>query len=227
MSEQAARMNKSKVNKKYSQNTQGQGDRKIFGVYIKSVLTQKVILSITEVGKNVKRNLEQKIVAKNEGKCIEQGFIRPNSVKIISYSAGVVNSENIDFKCVFECMICHPVEGMLIECFAKTITKAGIHAEVITDNDIVPITVFIARDHHSTNKYFSEIKENMQIAVKVIGSRFELNDPYICVIGQLVPPDEPRNVVKKGGRLVVGEYTNLQEVDNQKDVSSSSDDEDN
>jgi hypothetical protein len=114
--------------------------------------------------------------------------------------------------------------GMLIECFAKTITKAGIHAEVITDNDIVPITVFIARDHHSTNKYFSEIKENVQITVKVIGSRFELNDPYICVIGQLVPPDEPRNVVKKGGRLVVGEDTNLQEVEDEKD---SSDEEDN
>jgi hypothetical protein len=53
-------------------------------------------------------------------------------------------------------------------------------------NDVIPVTVFIARDHHNTDKYFNSIKENMDIVIKVIGVRYELNDPYICVIGQLV-----------------------------------------
>lgn len=190
---------------------------KIYGVYINSLLSQKVILSITEIGKNIKQNLEQKIVSKNEGRCISQGFIRPNSVKIISYSSGLVFSDNIEFQAVFECMICNPVEGMLIESIVKTVTKAGIHAEVITENEIVPVTVFIAKDHYATNAYFNSIKENNNITVKVIGSRFELNDPYICVIGQLMDPAyqdrnaRPRN---RGGstdnpRLIMGGDENI------------------
>ena len=48
---------------------QNQGDkdkRKIYGVYIQSILTMKVILSITEVGKNIKQNLEKTISKKME-----------------------------------------------------------------------------------------------------------------------------------------------------------------
>jgi single stranded DNA-binding protein len=109
-------------------------DRKIYGVYLQSVLTMKVIVAITSVGKNMKQNLERIISKKTEGKCIAEGFIRPNSVKVIRYSSGTINNENIEFQTVFECMVCHPVEGMLIECDTKTITKAGIHAEVTDES---------------------------------------------------------------------------------------------
>jgi len=179
---------------------QDKSTRKIYGVYIPSLLTMKVVLPITEVGKNMKENLEKIISKRNEGKCIAEGFIRPGSIKVIRYSSGVVNNRNIEFETVFECMICHPVEGMLIECDTKTITKAGIHAEVIDSTGSIPITVFIARDHHYNDKYFGEIKENMKITVRVIGVRFELNDPYICVIGKLIENKDNKKE-KRGGRI--------------------------
>ena len=171
---------------------------KIYGVYIRSLLTQKIIISINEVGKNIKQNLEKKISSKIEGKCIKEGFIKPKSVNIISYSSGLINLSYIEFEVVFECMICHPVEGMLIECDVKTVTKAGIHAVVNTDDDVIPVTVFIARDHNYNDTYFGTIKENMKITVRVIGVRFELNDPYICVIGKLI---QQRDEMRKGGEL--------------------------
>ena len=171
---------------------------KIYGVYIRSLLTQKIIISINEVGKNIKQNLEKKISSKIEGKCIKEGFIKPKSVNVISYSSGLVNLSYIEFEVVFECMICHPVEGMLIECDVKTVTKAGIHAVVNTDDDVIPVTVFIARDHNYNDTYFGTIKENMKITVRVIGVRFELNDPYICVIGKLI---QQRDEMRKGGEL--------------------------
>jgi hypothetical protein len=93
-------------------------------------------------------------------------------------------------------MVCHPVEGMLIECDTKTITKAGIHAEVTDENGNIPVTVFVARDHHFTDRHFAEIKENMKIIIRVIGVRFELNDPYICVIGKFL---EKKSTEKKRG----------------------------
>jgi hypothetical protein len=90
---------------------------------------------------------------------------------------------------------------MKIECTSKTVTKAGIHAQVIDMNDVIPVTVFIARDHHNTDKHFNTIKENMDIVIKVIGIRYELNDPYICVIGQLV---EKKLVQVKKPRIKLG-----------------------
>lgn len=189
-----------RVKKNEKDNTKNTNTKDIiYGVYIKSLLTKRVILSITEIGKNIKQNLEQKISSSIEGKCIEEGFIRPGSTKIISYSSGTVHTENIIFEVIFECMLCHPVEGMTIECTSKTITKAGIHAEVLDINDVIPVTVFIARDHHYTDNYFNKIKENMKIVISVIGIRYELNDPYICAIGKLIDKDKyaqkPRIVV--------------------------------
>jgi len=157
----------------------------IYGVYIASMLTMKVALNITEIGKNVKSNLAAKISSVTEGKCIAEGFVQRNSIEIVSYSSGNIAGDRVEFETVFRCRICHPVEGMLIECETKTITKAGIHAEVIDSDGNMPITAFVARDHHFSDRRFNEIKENMKITVKVVGVRYELNDPYICVIGIL------------------------------------------
>lgn len=189
----------------------GQNEKKVFGVYVKSMLTMKVPLSIVEVGKNVMPNLEKAISSKTEGKCIAEGFIRPNSVKVLTYSSGNINGDIIEFQTVFECMICHPVEGMLIECDTKTITKAGIHAEVVDRDGTVPVTVFVARDHHFNDKYFNNVKENMKITTRVIGIRYELNDPYICVIGKLVeenrsnrPYERSKKPIRIGGEIDSG-----------------------
>lgn len=192
---------------------------KIYGVYIDSLLTKKVVLTITEIGKNIKENLRRKLAVLMEGKCIEEGFIRPGSIQIISYSSGTIDREYISFQTVFSCKICNPVEGMLVECTAKTITKAGIHAEVM-DGETIPVTVFVARDHHTMDKNFQHVKENAKILVKVIGSRYELNDPYICVIGKLVQSGTDTIPEKKRPIKILGGD------DNGDDVGSDNEDED-
>jgi hypothetical protein len=98
---------------------------------------------------------------------------------------------------------------MLIQCVAKNITKAGIRAE--SANEVPsPVVVFIAKDHHYNNDYFADVKEGDRITVRVIGQRFELNDKYISIIGELVKPKvekefapKPINVFKP--RLVIQE----------------------
>jgi len=175
-------------------------------VYAKSVLSKKIYLLITETGANVKENIESKITSSVEGKCIAEGFIKPGTVRLVSHSSGIVNNEKIEFQTVFECMICHPVEGMTMDCTSKTITKAGVHAQVIDSDGVIPVTVFIARDHHNMNRQFNGIKENANITIKVTGVRYELNDPYICVLGKLIENVKPK--LKIGGKanveMVVG-----------------------
>ncbi len=187
----------------------------IYGVYVKSLLTKKVILTIVEVGKNVKQNIEKKIMSLYEGRCIAEGFVRPKSTKVINYSSGSVNGDKVEFYVTFECMICNPVEGMLIKCMSKNITKAGIHAEV-NDYGIISLTIFVARDHHYMDEYFNTIKENEEIIIKVIGVRFEINDPYICVIGKLMKPKKTYEKMPTKPKLkIIGGFqeTELDEED--------------
>jgi len=186
-------------------------DRKIYGVYMRSVLNTRVALSIREIGKNIKPNLENKIISQISGKCISDGYIKPNSIKVISYSSGSVASDVIDFQVIFECMTCLPVEGMLIECTCKTITKAGIHAQVIDDDGNIPVTVFVSRDHHHLDERLQNIKEGSKIAVSVIGVRFELNDAGICVIARLTnhetkKEDRPKIKIHGGEDVNEEEY---------------------
>ena len=177
-------------------------DRKIYGVYSKSVLETKVVLAITEIGKNIKPNLENKITSKISGKCIAEGFIKPSSIKVLNYSSGTLAADRVEYHVVFECMICLPVEGMLVECVTKTITKAGIHAQIIDDEGNMPVTVFIARDHHHMDQRFQNVKDGDKITARVIGIRFELNDVCICAIATL-NYDSVQNVGVKKPRIKV------------------------
>ena len=143
-------------------------------------------LPINYIGKNLDDIIEEYIHNNFEGKCVVEGYVKPNSVKIIRYSSGLIErGNNIIFEVVFECDICFPVEGMLVSCIVKNIVKAGIRAE--SSNEMPsPIIVFVAKDHHFTNQQFNEIQVNDTITVRVIGQRFELNDKYISIIGELV-----------------------------------------
>jgi hypothetical protein len=75
-----------------------QTEQKIYGVYIPSILNKKVVLSINEIGKQVKQNLEKTISKNMEGRCIKEGFIQNGSVKVLSYSSGTINGEKIEFQ---------------------------------------------------------------------------------------------------------------------------------
>jgi DNA-directed RNA polymerase subunit E'/Rpb7/16S rRNA G966 N2-methylase RsmD len=171
-----------------------------FGIYTSMMITQKAHLSILNVGDNIKQTLEKYISQNIEGKCIAEGYIKPQTTKIISYSSGELNGSDVVFEVVFECLVCSPVEGMHIDCVAKNITEsAGIRAEV--DDTPSPLVIYIARDHHFNNPTFSKVKVGDKIKVRVIGQRYELNDKYISVIAELLEDKKER--FKKPRKLII------------------------
>ena len=153
-------------------------------IYTKMMLSKKVALDIKSIDKNITDTLLQHLNKRYSGKCIDEGYVKPTSIEIISYSSGLVKSKIIEFDVVFECFICHLVEGMEVRCVARNITKAGIKAELPIDYN--PVIIFIARDHHHTFEGFNNIVEEDQIVVRIIGQRYELNDTQICAIAELV-----------------------------------------
>lgn len=164
------------------------------GIYQQNILTKKIQLPYNVIGSNVAENIQKRLSENISGKCIKEGYIKSNSIRLISYSAGVITDKNVNFVVAFECLICRPVEGMKLKVQVKNITKAGIRAETI--EQMSPVVVFIARDHHFKNKEFSSLQVGDNITIRVIGIRFELNDKYISVIAELVTPRKVKTKVK-------------------------------
>ena len=171
--------------------------KKEYGVYIMSMLSKRVVLKITEIGKNIKQNLERKIKYSIEGKCITEGFIRPKTVELVSHSCGLIKDDHIEFHVIYRCLVCNPIKDVEVECKVKNITKAGIHAEVRDDEDNVPITIFVARDHNYANHLFDNVEVDTIIRTKIIGVRFELNDPSITAIAQLLDKTRVEAVIEE------------------------------
>jgi len=180
-------------------------DTKFQSIYSRCLLTRKIVIPISVIGRNLNELIEEFIQNNFEGKCVVEGFVKPNSSKIIRYSSGIIErGNNVVFEVVFECDVCFPVEGMLISCVVKNIVKAGIRAE--SANEVPsPIIVFVAKDHHYNSQQFAEVKEGDIINVRVIGQRFELNDKYVSIIGELVKEKEipPKHKQQSKPRLVI------------------------
>jgi len=158
-------------------------------LYMENVLTRKISLNFNMIGSNIKQVLERKLQDAMEGKCINEGYVKPNSIRIATYSSGVLESENVVFQVTFTCLICNPVEGLNVNVVAKNITKAGIRAVYAKGNELEsPIDVFVARDHNYDNELFQNIKEGDEFRARVIGTRYELNDSSISVLASVVKP---------------------------------------
>lgn len=154
-------------------------------IYTDVVLNNKITINYNNVNNNLHNFLEN-IIKKKEGTCINEGFIKPDSVKLLTFSNGELFGNFIVFNVMYQCKIANSSEGMTILCKVKSITKVGIRAEI--DDEISPFIIFVSRDYHYDNEYFTNISEEDTITVKVIGQRYELNDSYISIIAELEKP---------------------------------------
>jgi len=166
-------------------------------IYFKTIMKRQISLPFNSVGHNIEHLFLEQLSKDIEGSCVEEGYIKCNSINILHYSSGNLTGNKCFFEVVFEAEVCSPVEGMQIECIVKNITKAGIRAEL--KERISPMIIFIARDHNFSNKYFSKVKVNDYITIKVIGVRYELKDKYISILADLIPPK------KKSKKIILKE----------------------
>jgi len=153
-------------------------------IYTKSILVRKIYVDFKHVDNYLKEHILTRLKEEFEGKCIKEGYIKTNSISIVTHSSGVVEGNKLSFDVSFECLICHPVENMKIKCLVKNVTRAGVRA-VYYKEDENPVVLFIAREHNIKNEQFNQIKENDIIVAKVIGIRYKLNDEHISIIGEL------------------------------------------
>ncbi len=155
-------------------------------IYSPITITRRVIIPFKDVNSKITETLQRNIASEIEGKCINHGYVRSNSVKNVVYSSGITSGSTIIYDVKFECLVFFPTVGMLLNCVPKSITKkAGITA-VSADNDISPFILFISKDQYYDDPLLNLIDIDDKFVAKVILHRFELNDPEVSIIAKIV-----------------------------------------
>jgi DNA-directed RNA polymerase subunit E'/Rpb7 len=161
--------------------------------YSECLLSRRVTIPFKDIGRGdeIKRVLNRHVRSQIENKCTIEGFVHPDTCKIITHSSGTISGSNIVFDVAFSCSVFSPAEGAILVCSVKSVTHAGILAGINGVVKVDPVVVYILREHHAgdTDDYFNSIKPGAVIRAKVIGQRFELNDKHVSVIGELLKPD--------------------------------------
>jgi len=94
-------------------------------IYIDSLLTRKVKIPMSECGKNISDILKH-YLQPLEGKCINEGYLKRNSIKVVSYDSGKLSQHYIHFEVVFECKIAIPTVNQQLVCEVESNTIAGL-----------------------------------------------------------------------------------------------------
>ena len=63
---------------------------KIIDIFTPVVCTDKVELEIQYIDRNTKETLRKKLAHRLEGSCCSHGYVKPDSLNIINFSAGIL-----------------------------------------------------------------------------------------------------------------------------------------
>tara|TARA_E500000178_G_scaffold356530_1_gene435178 strand:- start:184 stop:1152 length:969 start_codon:yes stop_codon:yes gene_type:complete len=168
-------------------------------LYFTNRCSIRVALGAREINNSVTETLRKKIKSMVEGKCIREGYVKPGSVEVVKKSMGsmMMNHFNGDilYNVEYNCDICDPKEGMILNCTVENINKMGI----VAYSGDGALNVLIAKQHHLEDDNFNSIQENEEVYISVIGVRKEYGDNQISIIGKLVydvvktkPKSEPQ-----------------------------------
>jgi len=152
-------------------------------IYVNSLIHKRVCVPFSKIGNNMNEYFKRYSENYIEGKCHKEGYIKPFSTSIVSYTTGLLKYDTVLYDVVYSMDICFPYENMEVVCKIKNITKIGIRGIISEDHN--PIILFISREHNA-NKNFDDYEEGQVIKVKIIGHRFEINDENISVIGEII-----------------------------------------
>lgn len=161
-----------------------------------------------ELSNNITEILRMKLISEIEGICVNDGYIKKNSIKVLSKSMGNLLISTFEGDIVYtikySAQICNPPINSIIMAKVKSINKMGVIAEASQDDE-TPLNILLAVQHHidktvseqgtseKINEDFKRLQENDMIYIKIAGKRFEYGDTQISVIGKLVDKPEGAN----------------------------------
>lgn len=152
-------------------------------LYIPNILSKKLSINCEELEEDIDIVLKKKLVNSIGNRCLKEGYVNAESVNIVSRTIGTINPNHFNgevyYNVQYEALICNPIKDMVIQCKIKNINQLGIMAE--TDC----LTIVVAKQYIDQSRPLESFSIGDNIMVTIVGSRFDLNDKYITIIGKL------------------------------------------
>ena len=151
-------------------------------IYFNNIVKKKIIVNPKHMG-NIDNYIESYLKTNYEGKCIAEGYVKPDTIKIVRRSIGAITgsrfSGDVTYMIEYSAEICNPVIGNVIECKVKNINKLGL----LCNNG--PVTVIVGKKFHDNLEDINKIKEGDSINVEIIAKKIQLNKEEIQVVGKI------------------------------------------
>jgi DNA-directed RNA polymerase subunit E'/Rpb7 len=158
-------------------------------IYRPLIQSTTIFVKANLLNRAIDEVLLEQLKLKLEGICIKPGYIKPDSVRILSRTAGKMNIGVFDgtanFIVKYEALVCNPAIGDIIECQVSDTNKAAINA-FVEDENTSPLNIFMARQHHIGNTEFFALKKGDIIKIKIVGKTYNYRDTNILVFGQYI-----------------------------------------
>lgn len=150
----------------------------------KVILKETVILTPNEINYDINKNIMNYLKINLEKKCNQYGYILKIE-NIIKKSQGLIMPHdftgNIKFQVLVECEAYRPREADIIrDCKINMINKIGIFAS----KDFLNI-IITSRNNILPDDYNEKYKIGQLINVFVLGSKFDLYDNKITILGKI------------------------------------------
>jgi DNA-directed RNA polymerase subunit E'/Rpb7 len=126
--------------------------------------------------------LAMQLKKKMEGKCSPQGFVRENSLQLLSRSLGQTKAGTFTgdflFRCKLRCDVLYPAVGDFVDVDVLKINKMGAYA-AFEDS----LRVLMPRDLHLGSSEFDSLAVGDRIRIKILKTRFQSHDAFIMAVG--------------------------------------------
>ena len=160
------------------------------------ILTNNLTIPSRELTNDIDNLILIKLKEQVEGICFEDGYIIPNSVKIIKRKLGKIKTTNnqsgVQYEIEYKAKIISPINGDELEIYVNNINKMGIAGYIrMHDTDSTsedsPLVVMIPSEYLKDSSYnIEDINVGQKLNVTVIGSRIKFKSDKIPVIAKVL-----------------------------------------
>jgi DNA-directed RNA polymerase subunit E'/Rpb7 len=165
-------------------------------IYYKCILKKKIKVEPKYLNENLDKYIVNFLQNKIEGKCMDEGYIRPESIKLLKRSAGQLLGSrftgDITYEAEYSAEVCNPSFGSLVDARVQYVTKVGI----MCLNG--PLSLFVPKKNHENNlDNFLKIKIGDMVRIEIESKKFSLNDTQIQVTGKIYGMKNKKNKINE------------------------------
>lgn len=184
-------------------------------LYNEILLLENIFVSPDKFNNKINNHIEELLKNKVEEKCIAEGYVKKDTVQILKKSIGNLKGSQfngyINYELKYKAQICSPKNGSTIKCKVKLVNnKLG----VLGSNG--PLTIIVAKQLHNNPELLDEINIDDIIEIKVIESKYSLNDKEIKIIAKL---NIDIDITKKNEDNLENDLNEIDNQDNQEIIN--------